>query len=92
MDLLRVKAVAIPEGKITGASIDEQYELADLVRNWTDKKKDWRMFTAIDDDDKEIRTNMLLLVVRGHGSIFCSMMYLDVFASRSYTVDECDCL
>ena len=50
------KAVAIPEGQITAASIDEQYELADLVRSWTDKKKDWRLFTAIDDDDEEIGT------------------------------------
>ena len=63
------KAVAIPEGKITGASIDEQYELADLVRNWTDKKKDWRMFTAIDDDDEEIGTKMMLLVLRKYMAI-----------------------
>ena len=41
------KDVAIPEGKITAASIDEQYDLAGLVRDSTDKKKDWRMFTAI---------------------------------------------
>ena len=59
------KAVAIPEGQITAASIDEQYELADLVRTWTDKKIDWRMFTAIDDDDdEEIGTKMLLMVLR----------------------------
>ena len=31
-------------------------------------------------------------VVRDHGSSFCGMMYLDVFASRSCTLDECDCL
>ena len=51
------------------ASIDEQYELADLVRTWTDKKKDWRMFTAIDDDDEEIGTKMLLLVLRKYMAI-----------------------
>ena len=65
------KAVAIPEGQITAASIDEQYELADLVRTWTDKKKDWRMFTAIDDDDddEEIGTKMLLMVLRKYLAI-----------------------
>ena len=38
------------------------------------------------------RACLMGAAVRGHGSIFCSMMYLDVFASGSYTVDECDCL
>ena len=65
----KVKAVAIPEGQITAASIDEQYELADLVRTWTDKKKDWRMFTAIDDDEEEIGTKMLLMVLRKYMAI-----------------------
>ena len=63
------KAVAIPEGQITAASIDEQYELADLVRTWTDKKKDWRMFTSIVDDDEEIGTKMLLMVLRKYMAI-----------------------
>ena len=63
------KVVAIPEGQITAASIDEQYELADLVRTWTDKKKDWRMFTSIDDVDEEIGTKMLLMVLRKYMAI-----------------------
>ena len=55
-DLLRVRLLQFPRDRSPAASIDEQYELADLVRTWTDKKKDWRMFTSIDDDDEEIGT------------------------------------
>ena len=64
----RAAIAVVPVGRITSATLDQQWELALLVQRWTHNTKDWPMFNKLDNDDPELGTKMMLLVMRKYMS------------------------
>ena len=50
--------------RITSATLNQQWALAHLIQQWTHNTKDWPMFNKLDNDDPELGTKMMLLVMR----------------------------
>ena len=60
----RAAITLVPAGRITSATREQQWELDLLIRTWTHNTKDWPMFDKLDNDDPELGTKMMLLVMR----------------------------
>ena len=60
----RAAITLVPSGRITSATREQQWELDLLIRTWTHNTKDWPMFDKLDNDDPELGTKMMLLVMR----------------------------
>ena len=59
----RAAIAVVPVGRITSATLHQQWDLALLVQQWTHNTKDWPMFNKLDNDDPELGTKMMLLVI-----------------------------
>ena len=64
----RAAIAVVPVGRITSATLNQQYDLALLVQQWTHNTKDWPMFNKLNNDDPELGTKMMLLVMRKYMS------------------------
>ena len=64
----RAAIAVVPVGRITSATLNQQWELALLVQLWTHNTKGWPMFNKLDNDDPELGTKMMLLVMRKYMS------------------------
>ena len=52
----RAAITLVPAGRITSATLEQQWELDLLIRAWTHNTKDWPMFDKLDNDDPELGT------------------------------------
>ena len=64
----RAAIAVVPVGRITSATLNQQWDLALLVQQWTHNTKDWPMFNKVDNDDPELGTKMMLMVMRKYMS------------------------
>ena len=64
----RAAITFVPPGRITSAPLAQQWDLDLLIRTWTHNTKDWPMFDKLDNDDPELGTKMMLLVMRKYMS------------------------
>ena len=58
----------VPVGRIISATLNQQWDLALLVQQWTHNTKDWPMFNKVDNDDPDLGTKNMLLVMRKYMS------------------------
>ena len=64
----RAAITVVPVGRITSATLNQQWDLALLVNQWTHNTKDWPMFNKLGNDDPELGTKMMLMVMRKYMS------------------------
>ena len=64
----RAAITFVPPGRITSAPLAQQWDMDLLIRTWAHNTKDWPMFDKLDNDDPELGTKMMLLVMRKYMS------------------------
>ena len=52
----RAAITLVPAGRITSATLEQQWDLALLIQTLTHNTKDWPMFNKLDNDDPELGT------------------------------------
>ena len=64
----RAAITVVPVGRINFGDPQSTKDLALLVNQWTHNTKDWPMFNKLDNDDPELGTKMMLMVMRKYVS------------------------